>query len=469
MTVDIQSEDGQLIRQLIPLSTLPSDIFESLCKKITIEQTKPNTFLFKKNDTTKDLIYLIEGSITLQSNDLKVETIESGSASARFALAHQIPRKIDAYTNTSVRFLIINFDIIENLPSSSYQEEKSDMFIDEPEDEIEEDDWMSTLLKSPIFSALPPANLQQILIGLEEVSYKKGAFIFKQDDPSDFYYVIKKGHCLLSRRPSANAKEIKLAQLRKRDTFGEDSILSGEPRNVTITTLTNTTILRLSKNKFISLIKEPTLKYINYSQIQPELDQGAILLDVRSADEFKSHHLPNCINAPFFSLGMQIKTFDKKQTILVVCANGKTSEAAAFLLLRQSFSALIIEGGMEEVAQGKKSSSTVNETDSSSSTKIENVVQKTPDIDSKKTTVNDKPQQAAELTPDLEQTVNSKTAEKIPQDTQLVENEQLQQTIETLTADKLDLEKKYRILYKQMEQLKSVLDKQKNAPSKRQS
>lgn len=429
MAVDFHSEEGQTIRRLIPLSTLPFSQFESLCKKITVEVAEASTFLFKTSDTETDLIYLLDGSITLQSNELKIETIESGTESSRFALAHQIPRKIDALTNTSVRFLRLNTGIIDNLPRNSFEEKEDNNFmvIDEPEDE-NDDDWMTTLLKSPIFRALPPANLQQIIMGLEEVSVEKGEVIIKQGDIGDFYYLIKKGHCLLSRKPSEHAKEIKLAQLRTQDTFGEDSLLSDEPRNVNITALTDISLLRLSKDKFISLIKEPSLKFIPHSEIADKLDNGAILLDVREPDEYKKHHLPNSINAPFFSLRMQLKTFNKKRPILVICANGKTSEAAAFLLLRHKLDAFIIKGGMTQEPHETVASYTIDEGNEQ------------------------------EETPAPEATTIAPADEESSQDSLLKENLQLKQMLEKLTAEKEDLEKKYRILYKQSERLKAVLD-----------
>ena len=427
MPVDIHSEEGQIIRQLIPLSTLSINQFEFLCTKITVEVAKASTFLFKKNDTATNLIYLIDGSITLQSSELKIETIQSGTESSRFALAHQIPRKIDALTNTSVRFLRLNTGIIDTLPPNSFEKDNIYMVIDEPEDE-NDGDWMTTLLKSPIFRALPPANLQKIIMGLEEVSFEKGEIIVKQGDAGDFYYIIKKGHCLLSRRPSANAKEIKLAQLRTQDTFGEDSLISNEPRNVSITALTNIRLLRLSKEKFNSLIKEPSLKYTPHSEIADKMDNGAILLDVRAPDEYKKHHLPNSINAPFFSLRMQLKTFDKRKEILVVCENGKTSEAATFLLLRHKFNATIVEGGMEHEPQEAISSFTIDDSNDPEETLA--------------------PQTATNISADEEN-----SPDPLQQ-----ENQELKLMIKNLTEEKEELEKKYRVLFKQSEKLKAVLD-----------
>jgi rhodanese-related sulfurtransferase len=441
MTIDIHSKEGQIIRQLIPLSTMPISQFTSLCQNISLEDASENSFLFKKNDTENDLIYLIDGSITLQSKELKVEIVKSGTESSRFALAHQIPRKIDAYSNTAVRFLRLNPDIINALPSISYEESASYMVIDEPDDENNDDDWMTTLLKSPIFRALPPANLQQIIISLHEVAFKKGDSIIKQGDPGDYYYLIKNGHCLISRKPSANAKDIKLAQLRTQDTFGEDSLLSGEPRNVSITALTDITLLRLSKDKFISLIKDPSLKYISHAQIKDKLSNGAILIDVRSPDEYNKHHLPDSINTPFFSLRMQLKTLNKKKPVIVVCANGKTSEAAAFLLLRHKFKALIIEGGMEQEQPRTSEAPAAFAIDDG----FETLSADTPDFEY-----------------NTQDSIEASADKNDQQNSLQLENQQLKQKIQNLTAEKIEQKKKYRVLFKQTEKMKAILDGLKN-------
>ena len=193
------------------------------------------------------------------------------------------------------------------------------MLTNEAEEAENDDDWMTTLLQSPIFRVLPPANLQQIIISLEEVAYEKGDKIINQGDEGDYYYLIKEGQCLLSRRPSPNAKEIKLGRLRTQDTFGEDSLLSGEPRNMSITAFTPVKLLRLTKAKFTSLIKEPSLKFIKHTDLDEELAKGSTLLDISTPDEYKKQHLPGSVNIPFFSLRMQAKTIDVTKSVIVVC------------------------------------------------------------------------------------------------------------------------------------------------------
>lgn len=343
MTVDIHSEEARIIRQLIPLSTLPAKRFEQLCRQLQIETAESGQYLFRRGDDNSDLYFLLDGSISLQTESFIIEIIRADSDSARFAIAHQIPRKVDAVAKSRIQFLRLNTAMMKSAQETSYQENESTMMVDELEDN---DDWMTTLLKSPIFRGLPPANLQKILMSLQEIRFNPGDIIIKQGDPGDFYYIIKKGRALISRKPTPTAKEIKLAQLGDLDTFGEDSLLSGEPRNVTITAMTPMCLLRLGKEQFITLIKQPTLSYIQFEDLHAQLADGAELIDVRGPDEFQKSHLPHSINVPFFSLRMYLKTLSRNHPAIVVCKDGRTSESAAFVLMRHKFKALILKGGI---------------------------------------------------------------------------------------------------------------------------
>ncbi|MGZ8951882.1 MAG: cyclic nucleotide-binding domain-containing protein [Methylobacter sp.] len=446
MTVDVNSEDGLIIRKLIPLATLPGARFNALCAEMTVEEIQDG-FLFKKGDVSPQLVYLISGEVTLQAAGLVVEVIAAGSDSAKFALAHQIPRKIDAVANGRVRFLRLNADIVNNPLSLAYKEDNSYMVIDETEGDP--DDWMTALLRSPIFQRLPPANLQKILMSLEVVHFKTGETILEQGGIGDYYYLIKNGQCLLTRKPSPNAKEIKLAQLANGDTFGEDSLLSGAPRNVTITALTDIVLLRLDKKQFISLIKEPSLKFVDYAGMREAIKQGAVLLDVRSQDDYEHQHLDGSISAPFFSLRMQLKAISHERPVVVVCQDGKVSEAAAFLLLRHKIDAMILSGGMESLAVYTPSPEI--KPNSTSESENEALLSGEGRVES------DDRKQSANI---LEDQVS---ALKLENEALKSANQQLNDKCIKLEFDKQHAEKQCRILHKQMEKLTQVLDKLKGS------
>ncbi len=72
------------------------------------------------------------------------------------------------------------------------------------------------------------------------------------------------------------------------------------------------------------------LKYAkgNKKDYKDLLDQGAIIIDVRTESEYNSGHIKNSINVPLKDLTYRINEFDKKDNIVTVCAVGIRAESA---------------------------------------------------------------------------------------------------------------------------------------------
>lgn len=212
-------------------------------------------------------------------------------------------------------------------------------------------DWMESLLRSPIFQNLPPIYLQQILINLHDVRYQPGDVIIEQGEVGEYFYLIRSGWCTLTRKPSERAKPIKLLDLSENETFGEDALLSGEPRSVTITASSEMLLSRIDKEHFIKLIKTPALKYIEYAELENAQNEGVLVLDIREASAYKLGHIKGSQNIPFFSLrlhGKELKA--KNEKVIVVCHDGALSEAAAFVLLKNRVDVKILTNGMQGIA-----------------------------------------------------------------------------------------------------------------------
>jgi CRP-like cAMP-binding protein/rhodanese-related sulfurtransferase len=443
MAIDVNSEDALRIRKLVPLATLPGPLFNDLCNEITIEEIK-DEFLFKKGDTENHLFYLIDGEVVLQAEGLVIEVVSSALESSKFALAHQLPRKIDAVAKGVVRFVRLDAEKVNNPPLMEYKKEDEIMVVEE---EIEENsgDWMTVLLKLPIIQRLPPANLQKILIALEEVTAEKGEIIIEQGAAGDYFYFLKSGQCVISRKPMPHSKDIRLGVLEKGEIFGEDALITDAPRTVSITALTDVTLLRLDKKQFVSMIKAPSLTFVSYEELLPlQQQEGAVVLDVRTPDEFEKRHIEGSVNVQFFSLRMQFKSLNRDKPVIVVCRDGRTSEAGAFFLLKHRYKAVILKGGIESVPEVA---------DESAETQVETAVES------------------------LDQTEQEDTFELKEQDDSFdeqirklkTENEALRRAVRQLNekCNKLDMEKKqiedrFAVLSKHFEQLKQMLQKLKN-------
>lgn len=450
MAVDPKSEEGQALRKLFPLETMPARQYNALCSACHITEKPKGSFLFKQGDAPDSFIYLIQGTISLEAEEFKIETISAGTDVAKFAIAHQFPRQISARAMGNVRYVNLQLNAFDKQETEDIEEE-SDYMV-ENEDDLEKElsgDWMSALLQSAIFQRLPAMNLQQVLMSLEDVEFKKGEVIFSQGDVGDYYYLIKRGRCALSRRASERAKEIKLLELRQNETFGEDALLSGELRSMTVTAMTNMILARIDKERFTKLIKEPALTYIDYQRLVSECDQGlAVAVDMRSMDAYNKNHIEGCRSIPFFSLRMSLKELSKEsKKIIIICDDGKISKAAAFVLIKYGIDAEVLKEGMQGVPkeETKSSEEAIFTIDESATTE-----------DSSRS-VKEEPEHSANEVADQAIDVNIPDV-GIDSDLEQ-ENQNLKAENKRLTMEIEKVKKQYKMLYTQTEKLKAAFDK----------
>lgn len=66
------------------------------------------------------------------------------------------------------------------------------------------------------------------------------------------------------------------------------------------------------------------------------LKQGALVIDVRSPEEYRLGHLKGSTNIPLNTLGQQIASLKKKgKPVITVCRSGARSGMAKSMLLRE--------------------------------------------------------------------------------------------------------------------------------------
>jgi rhodanese-related sulfurtransferase len=213
---------------------------------------------------------------------------------------------------------------------------------------------MTTLLQSKAFHRIPPANIQAIFMRMQRVDYQAGDVVIKQGDEGDFFYVIVKGTCLVTRETPLNKEGIKLAELGMGDTFGEEALISNAKRNATVSMLTDGTLMRLAKEDFRTLLNEPMLEWIDYHQAKPALARGSKWIDVRLPSEFDNQHLEGAINVPLYFIRLKMKTLDRNVHYIVYCDTGRRSSAAAYILNERGFRASVLRGGLAAIEPKKK-------------------------------------------------------------------------------------------------------------------
>lgn len=81
----------------------------------------------------------------------------------------------------------------------------------------------------------------------------------------------------------------------------------------------------------------------DYSQLVKE---GALIVDVRSKEEFASGHIKNALNIPLDQLGNGLsKLKDKNRCIICCCASGMRSGSARGILKSKGYTQVYNGGG----------------------------------------------------------------------------------------------------------------------------
>jgi len=101
-----------------------------------------------------------------------------------------------------------------------------------------------------VFTDVPTEDLAYLAAITEEVSFKAGEDIYKEDEPSDALYLVLEGKVRLHRE----GREIMIADEKK--AFGTWALFDEAPRVVTASPLTDCRLLRIDREDFFDLLAD---------------------------------------------------------------------------------------------------------------------------------------------------------------------------------------------------------------------
>ena len=123
-----------------------------------------------------------------------------------------------------------------------------------------------TLARVPLFSYLEPMERRKIAERLTSLNVKKGTVIITEGEAGDCMYLIKAGEVgiyttLVEEDGGAsilksNNDRLQLATLKDGDFFGEQALITKEPRSATVIALTDVQLLKFSIRDLAAVVKE---------------------------------------------------------------------------------------------------------------------------------------------------------------------------------------------------------------------
>lgn len=341
--------DTDLFCELVPIDSLDAEQTAALASLARIKTLPKGETLFQFGDQDPDTLYLLEGTVELEAADGMITQIHSGDAHAKHPLAPLKPRRaFGRVTSRQATLAYITSDLLDralalpvhhtpassqNLPErSSRQHSTSDSA------------WMMSVMQTPSFLRLPAANIQSLFERLHEMPVQAGQVIIKQGEPGDFYYLIKQGLAEVTRF-SGNS-ESRLGVLESPAGFGEEALLTSQPRNASVAMQTEGILMRLAKHDFQDLLREPLLNWVDLNQASDLVRSGAVRIDVRSESEFSAGTLTSALNIPLYLLRLKLTQLDPARPYILYCDTGTRSAAAGFIMSQQGFNVSVLRGGL---------------------------------------------------------------------------------------------------------------------------
>ena len=343
------------LKNLVPLNTLCEDALTKLVGKAKFISLEPGDEVYSRYGDDNYLYYLLEGSIRMTDGQGKAAFLNAGGEQAKYAFGRLKPRPADAIVD-SEHALLVQFNSIELDTAVTWNEMVNDHEASGSELQaakglgVEVYDmadsgstmdtgWLMSLLNSKAFQQIPPENIQKLSEKMTAIEVSAGDTIIRQGEQGDCYYVVREGRC------NVLYNDVKIGEIDPMGCFGEEALISGDPRNATVVMAEDGILMRLSKVHFDYLLVPSLILKINLTEAVEKAREGAILIDVRTREEYKHDRLGRSINIPLSILRMKFNKLENHshKTLIVYCDTGARSSAAGFLLKQAGFDVYTLE------------------------------------------------------------------------------------------------------------------------------
>lgn len=115
---------------------------------------------------------------------------------------------------------------------------------------------LDILKKIALFEGLDDSDLSKVSQVTKERFCPKGTVLFKEGDSGDAFYLLKEGKVEVLKKDGDAEKVIKtLSHTDKDSFFGEMALVGGAPRNATLRTATDSTVMVIAKGDFDMMLR----------------------------------------------------------------------------------------------------------------------------------------------------------------------------------------------------------------------
>ncbi len=338
---------------LAPLSALPSERLAELAEIAFVERAARGVDPLEGRSSQGQSLFLLQGEVLLAFHGGGTQVVVGGTEDARVALNRSRGRVLRGKAITDVDLLALDDEVLDILATWSEVASAGDdasplAHAVHSDPRLMAGAFSLASLRVGAFAQLPPAHIDELFKRFERVRVHRGETLIREGDEGDFYYVVESGRFEVARM--VGGAKVVLAELKSGDAFGEEALVSEAKRNASVHALGDGTALRLAREEFNTLLREPLLHRIGYAEAAEKVRRGAVWLDVRYPSEYQYDKLPGAINVPLAEVRNMFPVLDRAREYVAYCQSGRRSAAAAFLFSQRGFRVWLLDGGLKKAS-----------------------------------------------------------------------------------------------------------------------
>lgn len=333
------------LKNYYPFNKMEEKFLPLLLEQFEVFEFEKGDDIFKHDDNKIYAKYIIDGNVKVAYPSGREKLVKSSSLQSYYPIGevNTLKKLSSIVESKSATVMMMNnifldqFTVWDNLFKESNE--------DSPLRGHESYSWVIGLLQSKAVQMLPRGHVDQIFKNLEPMYVNAEDEIITEGDSGDFCYIIVKGEVNVY-KCVAEGEDL-VATLSSGALFGENALVSNEPRTASVRMKTNGVLMKMIGEKFSSLLKSHVVRWLTVDSSYEMMLEGAVLLDVREADELDNMSFKDCVHIPIGELREECENKLDKNTAVICCSNtGMRCASAAFLLATLGYDVYSMQGGV---------------------------------------------------------------------------------------------------------------------------
>lgn len=333
------------LKNYYPFNKMEEKFLPLLLQQFDVQEYQKGDDIFANDDNKIFAKYVIDGIVEISYPTGRQKILKSTSLQSYYPVGEVNTKKrlTSVVTSKTAKVMVMNnifldqFTVWDNL----YKESEEDS----PLRGHDSYQWVVGLLQSKAVKMLPRGHVDQIFKNLEPMYVSSGDEIITEGDSGDYCYIIVKGIAEIY-KCAADGENL-IATSEEGVLFGENALVSNEPRTASVRMKTNGVLMKMVGEKFSSLLKSHVVRWLTTDATYQMCLEGAVLLDVREKDEFSELSFSDSINIPMDKLREECEEKLDKNIPIVTCSSvGMRCASAAFLLATLGYDVYSMQGGI---------------------------------------------------------------------------------------------------------------------------